>query len=443
MSDKLYFLSVLVEECSGSEDESSYLHPSLFRSSTDPSPAISKITYKHPGGPTAYSMLVSKIKGSNPEPPPTSTNSSDPYNYYYPHSQDSSYPPGWSDPTGLCDPNANKSLDPSATPMMRPQSQVPAQQDQLVIEKMASYVVKNGSAFEELARTKGDPRFVFLHPAHEYHWYYLNCKERFKAETSAVVASGNFVSYSEPSSTATTSSSTSSLTPATKTIKSLEIRRITSPQKVPIITLQSISLPLSASGIPIANHASISSRPATIPPEVASRIEEIKKKNSLFAKKEKEQQNSLDLSPQKKDKAKIQFSSSICRNMSLGTETVPASEDENPSSDEIVMPKDVETGSTENIPSQNIELLTKFDPDETATEVLICLDNGSQAQIVLEEEGPKEDVEEKERKRKEERRRKAALFLQRIQLKTQKPTVLKSTTEAVCSNNNELGKKKY
>lgn len=169
--------------------------------------------------------------------------------------------------------NSAIAVDPSVA-QTRPDSQIPNSSDQTVIEKMASYVVKNGPAFEELARTKGDPRFVFLNQSHKYHWYYLNCKERFKAESAAVVVNRNFVSYSSEPST-----SQASLT----TIPTVTVSEPIVQKK---IILKSVELPLSSSGIPIANIESISNRPTSIPPEVASRIELIKKKNALFAKKE-------------------------------------------------------------------------------------------------------------------------------------------------------------
>lgn len=55
---------------------------------------------------------------------------------------------------------------------------VPVGETQIVIDKMASYVAKNGVQFEEIVKAKGDPRFEFLCEKHEYYKYY---KSRIKS----------------------------------------------------------------------------------------------------------------------------------------------------------------------------------------------------------------------------------------------------------------------
>lgn len=49
---------------------------------------------------------------------------------------------------------------------------LPPDEMKLIIDKMASYVSKNGRDFEAIVRSKGDPRFEFLQEEHEYHSYY-------------------------------------------------------------------------------------------------------------------------------------------------------------------------------------------------------------------------------------------------------------------------------
>ncbi|GLV36705.1 suppressor of white-apricot [Carabus blaptoides fortunei] len=49
---------------------------------------------------------------------------------------------------------------------------IPPAETQQIIDKMASYVTKNGSDFEAIVSSKGDPRFVFLQSTHEFHPYY-------------------------------------------------------------------------------------------------------------------------------------------------------------------------------------------------------------------------------------------------------------------------------
>lgn len=44
---------------------------------------------------------------------------------------------------------------------------------QNIIDKTAAYVLKNGTEFEEILRTKNDTRFSFLSQTDEYHRYYI------------------------------------------------------------------------------------------------------------------------------------------------------------------------------------------------------------------------------------------------------------------------------
>ncbi|KAK8747077.1 hypothetical protein OTU49_016979, partial [Cherax quadricarinatus] len=52
---------------------------------------------------------------------------------------------------------------------------------QMVIDKMASYIIKNGADFEAMVRSRDDPRFSFLKTEHEYYPYY-RCKIRLYNE---------------------------------------------------------------------------------------------------------------------------------------------------------------------------------------------------------------------------------------------------------------------
>lgn len=49
---------------------------------------------------------------------------------------------------------------------------IPPQEQQIIIDKMAIYVAKNGTDFENIVKLKGDPRFIFLENSHVYHPYY-------------------------------------------------------------------------------------------------------------------------------------------------------------------------------------------------------------------------------------------------------------------------------
>lgn len=57
---------------------------------------------------------------------------------------------------------------------------------QLVIDKMAVYVSKNGDQFEDIIRAKKDPRFEFLEEAHEFNKYYKEKLRELKGETKHV-----------------------------------------------------------------------------------------------------------------------------------------------------------------------------------------------------------------------------------------------------------------
>ncbi|KAF4517942.1 hypothetical protein B566_EDAN005309 [Ephemera danica] len=133
------------------DEDDHYLHPSLASSTKiDLAPAIPSITYR-PSANCAYSMLVTKIKGKQAAMPPQEQ------------------PPV---PTL---PVANMEQLAPVVPMpVIPQVPIlqPPQDLQLVIDKMAAYVAKNGPEFEDVVRNKGDPRFSFLDPSHIYHPYY-------------------------------------------------------------------------------------------------------------------------------------------------------------------------------------------------------------------------------------------------------------------------------
>lgn len=59
-------------------------------------------------------------------------------------------------------------------PLSRPSFIVPPADIQIIIDKMASYVAKNGRDFEAIVKNKGDPRFSFLELSHQYHGYYAH-----------------------------------------------------------------------------------------------------------------------------------------------------------------------------------------------------------------------------------------------------------------------------
>lgn len=56
----------------------------------------------------------------------------------------------------------------------------PPPDQQPVIDKMANYVAKNGTEFENTVKAKCDPRFEFLHSYHVHNAYYEHKKTLYK-----------------------------------------------------------------------------------------------------------------------------------------------------------------------------------------------------------------------------------------------------------------------
>ncbi|XP_024944748.1 splicing factor, suppressor of white-apricot homolog isoform X2 [Cephus cinctus] len=210
------------EESDG--DDGSYLHPSLAPSFTkvEAAPSIPSIQYK-PSADCAYSMLVNKITGkpppskmppqqtevpAQPMPPPTEYYHQVPSQGYPTCSttpQQYSHGPVIYGPNGQvqspaqivssCVPSIPSYSDVHVTqsqikdslvaplvpygpappkPLSRPSFIVPPADVQIIIDKMASYVAKNGRDFEAIVKNKGDPRFNFLELSHQYHGYYAH-----------------------------------------------------------------------------------------------------------------------------------------------------------------------------------------------------------------------------------------------------------------------------
>ncbi|KYN00474.1 Protein suppressor of white apricot [Cyphomyrmex costatus] len=215
------------------DDDESYLHPSLASSLTkiEAAPSIPSIQYK-PSADCAYSMLVNKITG---KPPPSKTpqgldvamQSMSSAGYHSMSPQDNSKyehfnvifiilqlfqgysyttpmqyshgpviygsngqmqsPSQLAMPITLNDTATSQTASPKETPtplvpygipaqkpLSRPSFIVPPADVQIIIDKMASYVAKNGRDFETIVKNKGDPRFNFLELSHQYHGYYAH-----------------------------------------------------------------------------------------------------------------------------------------------------------------------------------------------------------------------------------------------------------------------------
>ncbi|XP_066599709.1 splicing factor, suppressor of white-apricot homolog isoform X2 [Prorops nasuta] len=201
------------------EDDEPYLHPSLASSfaKVEAAPSIPSIQYK-PSAHCAYSMLVNKITGKPPPskvpqlPEPSMQPASPSPGYYHamPSQGYASYPtaplqyshgPVIYGPNGqvqtpaqIVAPTASTTsetpvsqISPKELPtplvpygtmptkaLSRPSFIVPPADVQIIIDKMASYVAKNGRDFEAIVKNKGDPRFNFLELSHQYHGYYAH-----------------------------------------------------------------------------------------------------------------------------------------------------------------------------------------------------------------------------------------------------------------------------
>ncbi|CAL8134636.1 unnamed protein product [Orchesella dallaii] len=406
-----------VHDCSGSEEdaEHTYLHPSLFRASNSLSSSLtmdihaaftsgnsSSASSRH----NAYTMLVSKIKGTD-SPDPISTSASTTNNdtssqlastTVDPYQVKSSYGNtfGYNAPTTSSFPGQSSS-HPS---QQRPQKQLPSTQDQLIIEKMASYVIKNGANFEVLAKTKGDPRFSFLNPSHEYHWYYLNCKERYKAETNAVVASSDFVTYSKSQLTAG-SATTTTTTPSTSYVKKSAAAELAEMKR----KNSGLSSTKKGVGDPLTKDSKIGGGAAavTLPAE------------SVFS------QASLI---KEKDKPVIRFSSSLSSNL-LTTTTGSGGTASTTGGEELAAEQEVGGGakslSPPKIKEKNERLMSPLPFPTSPLPVDSDNDDENGCTSPFEDTGggnttPASDDEE-QIKRRLERKRKAALFLQKLSMK--------------------------
>ncbi|XP_043482392.1 splicing factor, suppressor of white-apricot homolog isoform X2 [Leptopilina heterotoma] len=205
------------------DDDEPYLHPSLAPSfaKVEAAPSIPSIAYK-PSADCAYSMLVNRITGKPPPskvpPQPEVPAPPLPISGYYqgmppqhPYFSQG-YPPypvapqqyshgpviygangHTNNPSQISAPPIPSSSDanlvqtplkepPSLVPygptppkpLSRPSFIVPPAEIQIIIDKMASYVAKNGRDFEAIVKNKGDPRFNFLELSHQYHGYYAH-----------------------------------------------------------------------------------------------------------------------------------------------------------------------------------------------------------------------------------------------------------------------------
>ncbi|KAJ4445452.1 hypothetical protein ANN_07258 [Periplaneta americana] len=214
------------QEKEGEQDDTSddhYLHPSLAPGSSrvELAPSIPSINYK-PSADCAYSMLVNKIKNrqasftaGQPPAPGTSEHPTLPMQYHiiqaspvlYRHDAavkepvapvyvsaapvvknaqngDSSDDDVYRRPVDSVSSGGSR----STSPQHHETFVMPPPDIQLIIDKMASYVAKNGRDFEAIVRSKGDCRFAFLdvtHPFFSYYQHKVGLYEKLEAPAGA------------------------------------------------------------------------------------------------------------------------------------------------------------------------------------------------------------------------------------------------------------------
>lgn len=66
----------------------------------------------------------------------------------------------------------------------KPDYSIPTGEAQIVIDKLALHVSKNGEQFEEILKAKNDPRFQFLNDSHEFNMYYKETLKELRGERS-------------------------------------------------------------------------------------------------------------------------------------------------------------------------------------------------------------------------------------------------------------------
>ncbi|XP_052739280.1 protein suppressor of white apricot isoform X2 [Bicyclus anynana] len=212
-----------------------YLHPSLAATIIESAPSIPSIHYK-PSADCDYTLLISKMRGeatldeayttelapgevappgTEPLPPRASTeitgapvmyNNTD-------HATQQQYPPFYNQYMAQSQMQANIQTNTQVNNTLAPRTDKPASKStglslmknyntdsdsdvsdfddssstdskdkpiiltppddvKTVIDKMAAYVARNGDEFEEIVRSKCDPRFTFLEPDNLYHPFY-------------------------------------------------------------------------------------------------------------------------------------------------------------------------------------------------------------------------------------------------------------------------------
>ncbi|XP_064489114.1 splicing factor, suppressor of white-apricot homolog isoform X4 [Ornithodoros turicata] len=158
------------------DEDDHYLHPSLLPTpSSSVMQEVSKVFLRKDGEDNAYSRLVKNLRPQVDSPGNNSPSQQDVAAQPY---ADGSGEYGAGEPVPPPPPGLEPILLPAQAALMG--YAVPPPPDiQPIIDKMAIYVAKNGDDFETVVKSKGDKRFEFLLPTHQYHTYYLYKKQNY------------------------------------------------------------------------------------------------------------------------------------------------------------------------------------------------------------------------------------------------------------------------
>ncbi|KAK6642152.1 hypothetical protein RUM44_013875 [Polyplax serrata] len=148
------------------DEDDHYLHPSLAPSvsKVELAPSIPSINYR-PSAHCAYSMLVNKIKDKKVNEQGTQLSR---LKEALERLKDSN----GSEENGETNESSGYQQYDSTQYSTGRSVVVPPNEMQTIIDKMASYVAKNGRDFEAVVQMKNDPRFNFLNSTHIYNVYY-------------------------------------------------------------------------------------------------------------------------------------------------------------------------------------------------------------------------------------------------------------------------------
>ncbi|CAG0881621.1 unnamed protein product [Darwinula stevensoni] len=132
------------------DGEGHYLHPSLSVVKPEHTPStgylLPEIPYR-PSADSAYAKLVSRLKGIAPVSSGQTVLSAALHRLPLIQAEENQI-------------------------QMKRLVVLPTSDDQVIIDKMASYVAKNGRSFESIVKNRNDTRFAFLEETHPHHAYY-------------------------------------------------------------------------------------------------------------------------------------------------------------------------------------------------------------------------------------------------------------------------------